>query len=112
LELAGILREAGYAVAVCPGPGSAERCPLSGAEGCAVAHGADVVVSGLAIRRPEVLELLRTRVPRTPLVVLADKDTAPALPDGCLRVGVPVDPRELVSTVADAVAVKQREPER
>ena len=53
LALASILRQAGYAVAVCPGPEQSEHCPLTGPEGCAVAHGADVVVSSLGLERPE-----------------------------------------------------------
>jgi CheY-like chemotaxis protein len=80
LALASVLRGEGYAVAVCPGPAESERCPLAGPEGCAIAHGADVVVTALGLERPagrEVLEALRARLPGTPLVVAADSVVDP-----------------------------------
>lgn len=110
LALAGALREAGYAVAVCPGPERSERCPLTGPEGCAVAHGADVVVAGLGLERPEgreVLEALRARCPSTPLVVLVPSDRDPKrgeLLNGCELIGSPTDPAELVAAVGEALA--------
>lgn len=79
LELAGRLRLEGYSVAVCPGPDDSRGCPLSGAGECAVAHGADVVVSCLGDERPEardVVRALHTRCPDVPLVVAAP--SAPA----------------------------------
>ena len=72
LALASALRRAGYAVAICPGPHAPDRCPLAGADGCATAHGADVVVSCLGLKRPEsraVLAAYRTTMPSLPLVV-------------------------------------------
>lgn len=110
LELASILRTAGYAVAVCPGPERAEHCPLTGPEGCAVAHGADVVVSSLGVSRPEareVLVALRERCPATPIVVVAspeDEDEWQDLPGECELIPSPVVPEELVTCVRGALA--------
>lgn len=110
LALAATLREAGFAVAVCPGPEQSERCPLTGPEGCAVAHGADAIVSSLGLERPEtreVLRALRARCPETPLVV----EVAPAQEaewwdflEGCELVVSPVAPEELVAVVRRALA--------
>ena len=72
MSLAAGLRQAGYGVAVCPGPNESERCPLAGDDGCEAAHGADVIVAGLGLSKPqsrEVLEALRARCAGTPLVV-------------------------------------------
>lgn len=113
LELASILRGAGYAVAVCPGPEREEHCPLTGPEGCAVAHGADVVVSSLGLSRPEareVLVALRERCPSTPIVVVAstaEADALPDLPSECALIGSPVVAEELVSSVRAALAASQ-----
>ncbi|HWQ24304.1 MAG TPA: hypothetical protein VNK94_09390 [Gaiellaceae bacterium] len=92
LALASVLRGEGFAVAVCPGPAESERCPLVGPEGCAAAHGADVVVTALGLDRPagrEVLAALRARLPGTPLVVAADSV---------------VDPDWLLASVREALA--------
>jgi DNA-binding response OmpR family regulator len=115
LTLASILRQAGYAVAVCPGPEQSERCPLAGPEGCAVAHGADVVVSSLGLERPEareVLQALRTRCPETALVV----EVAPGqeaelqnLVPECDLIVSPVVPEQLVACVRGALARRQPE---
>lgn len=72
LALATTLREAGYSVALCPGPEPSERCPLTGPAGCAIADGADAIVSNLGLERPEAAEVLlelRAHYPNTPLVV-------------------------------------------
>jgi DNA-binding response OmpR family regulator len=116
LELASILRGAGYAVAVCPGPEREEHCPLTGPEGCAVAHGADLVVSSLGLSRPEareVLTALRERCPATPILVVAspgESDASwPDLPAECTLIGSPVVPDELVASVRAALAGSQAE---
>jgi DNA-binding response OmpR family regulator len=116
LELASMLRGAGYAVAVCPGPAREEHCPLTGPEGCAVAHGADVVVSSLGNSRPEareVLAALRERCPATPIVVVAPLGESHSswsdLPAECTLIGSPVVPEELVSSVRTALAGSQAE---
>lgn len=110
LALASVLRGAGYAVAVCPGPEQAERCPLTGPEGCAVAHGADVVVSSLGLDRPEgrdVLQALRLRLPDTPIVVevppRGDAEWDDVL-EGCEVITSPAKPEELVAAVRAALA--------
>lgn len=114
LALASSLRRAGYAVAVCPGPAETERCPLAGPEGCAVAHGADVVVSSLGLRSPEsreVLESLRARRPETPLVVEVEPDDERdwgELLEGCDVVVSPVEPEALVSAVRRALGAEPR----
>ena len=116
LVLASILRQSGYAVAVCPGPEQSEHCPLTGPEGCAVAHGADVVVSSLGLERPEareVLEALRLRCTGTPLIVVTppgDRLRQQDLPEGCDLVASPVVPEELVACVRAALAKSRPEP--
>jgi len=110
LALASVLRQAGYAVAVCPGPEQSERCPLTGPEGCAVAHGADVVVSSLGLERleaREVLQALRMRRPGTPLIVevpAGDQAAWQDLLEGCDLIESPVVPEELVARVRAALA--------
>jgi DNA-binding response OmpR family regulator len=114
--LASSLRQAGYAVAVCPGPEQSERCPLTGPEGCAVAHGADVVVSSLGLERPEaraVLQALRMRRPQTPLIVVTapgDRPERQDLPEGWDLVVSPVVPEQLVACVRGALAKSRPEP--
>ncbi len=109
LLLASTLREAGYGVAVCPGPAERERCPLAGPEGCAIAHGADLVVSSHGLERAEsreVLQSLRARCPDVPLVVEVgpgQDDDWPDLLRGCELVHSPVLPEELLSAVKRAL---------
>ncbi len=104
------LRRAGYAVAVCPGPTGEDRCPLAGDEGCAAAHGADVVVSSLGLETEEAREALaalRTRLPRLPVLVEADATAAlrwPALVRRDHRLEPGITPAELVERVDAALA--------
>lgn len=115
LEFASALRREGFSVAVCPGPAESERCPLTGPEGCAAAHGADVVVSALGLDGStgrEVLEALRARLTDTALVV----EVAPGLEDelgdlleGCQIVTSPVDSERLVVSVREALAARPAE---
>jgi DNA-binding response OmpR family regulator len=115
LRLASALRREGFAVAVCPGPAESERCPLTGPEGCALAHGADVVVSALGLDRStgrEVLGALRARLAGTALVVEVVPELEDELRDllaGCHVVESPVDPDELVASVREALASRQVE---
>ena len=104
--LAAALRQAGYAVAVCPGPAPDEACPLAAGDGCATAFGADLVVSGLGFETPaarEALRALRTRAPRLPIVVVADANDIvdwPELVDGCpLAVPAAAAPEQVVELV-------------
>ena len=112
MRLAEGLRQAGYAVAVCPGPARSERCPLAGDEGCEAAHGADVVVAGLGLGTPqsrEVLEALRARCAGIPLIVEvgpAEQDAWPELLRGCDVVVSPVTSDELVAAVRGALATR------
>jgi DNA-binding response OmpR family regulator len=111
LELAMTLREAGFAVAICPGPEQPQHCPLTGPEGCASAHGADAIVSSLGLERPEAREVLlalRTRYPQTPLVIGVSPDQQAEwrnLVKGCELVVEPVAPSELVAVVQRALAM-------
>ena len=103
------LRRAGYAVSLCPGPTAEDRCPLAGDEGCAAAHGADVVVSSLGLETPEAREslaALRTRLPRLPVLVEADGDAAARWPELVQERDLlepVVNPEELVVRVREAL---------
>ena len=116
MEHARALRDAGYSVAICPGPDSRERCPLTGPPGCALAHGADVVVSSLGLERPEareVLKELRLQCPGVPLIVEAaggDEDEWQDLLRGCEVIAAPARPDRLVAAVDAAFAARRWEP--
>jgi hypothetical protein len=107
LELAGALRDAGYAVAICRGPSSTARCPLHKLEPCVVVEGADVVVSALDFERDEgrdVLGGLRLRYPGTPLVVAATAAESLELADelyGCTVVPVDAEAERIVDVVKE-----------
>jgi DNA-binding response OmpR family regulator len=115
LALASGLRQAGYAVAVCPGPEQSERCPLAGPKDCSVAHGADVIVSSLGLERAEargVLAALRTRCAGTPLIVevtAGQEAEYGSLLEGCDLVLSPVSPEQLVAAVEGALAAGRGE---
>lgn len=114
LASASILRRAGYAVAVCCGPAERrrppERCPLVGPDGCALVHGADVIVSSLGLERPEgraVVQALRARYPETPLVVEVapgEADRYRQALDGCDVIPSSVTPEQLLTAVRGALA--------
>lgn len=102
--LAASLRQAGYAVAICPGPAPGERCPLAKGDGCAAVVGADLVVSGLGLETPaarEALGALRTQAPRLPIVVEADADEVARWPQlvGCALVAPTAAPEQVVTRV-------------
>lgn len=105
LAIASGLRYAGYAVAVCPGPGGHGRCPLTGPAGCAPAHDADLVVSSLGYEHKaarEVLQELRRRYPDTPLLVETPSDIDAELSellDGCHQLPAPATPEQIVAAV-------------
>jgi len=112
MSLAGGLRQAGYSVAVCPGPAQSQRCPLAGDQGCEAAHGADVVVSGLGLGTPqarEVLAALRSRCAGIPLIIevaAEEKEEWPDLLEGCEVLVSPVAPDELVAAVQGVLATQ------
>ncbi|MGZ4383250.1 MAG: hypothetical protein ACXVY3_01505 [Gaiellaceae bacterium] len=106
LRIATALRHAGFAVAICPGPAEGARCPLVAGEGCAAAHGADVIVSSLPEDREataEVRPMLRVLCADVPLidasrlapehVVAAVTDAVTKRPEAPRRVGGAVGPR-------------------
>jgi hypothetical protein len=108
------LRRAGFAVSVCPGPTAEDRCPLAGDEGCAAAHGADIVVSSLALETAEAREALaalHTRLPRLPVLVEAEATAAARWPelvstDDLLEPGIGAD--ALLDRVRSALQRKWR----
>jgi DNA-binding response OmpR family regulator len=112
MSLATGLRQAGYVVAVCPGPAQSERCPLTGDDGCEAAHGADVIVSRLGLGTPqtrEVLQALRARCAGIPLVVEVAPDETETWTDllqGCKLVVSPVAPDDLVAAVRGVLAAQ------
>lgn len=72
--LQSLLAAAGYDVAVCAGPNAARkvRCPLVEGDRCALAEGADVVLSSLPLSQQAsraVIRSLRAQVPDTPVIV-------------------------------------------
>ena len=74
------LRDAGFAVATCPGPGPAIPCPILAGGECALAERADVIVSSLDAS-PDggaVAWCLRQRLPRTPLLTDVEPDVVAA----------------------------------
>ena len=110
MAIARSVRQAGYPVAVCPGPSESERCPLAGPEGCAVAHGADVIVSSLGLRNPasrEALQALRMRCPETPVIVEVSPGEEAEWSDlleGCEPIASTVAPEQLVAAIREALA--------
>ena len=117
LATATVLRRAGYAVALCPGPSEfrdpPERCSLLDSEDCLIVEGADAVVFRLGLDRTEgrrVLSALRLRRPGTPLVVEVpglEVDRYRAELGGCELVCSAASPEELVGAVDRAVAKRR-----
>ncbi len=74
-----------------------------------IAHGADVIVSGLGLGRPEtreVVQALRARCPETPLIVEVspgEEDEWRGLLEGCEPIASPVVPEQLVAAVRGAL---------
>ena len=105
LAIASGLRYAGYAVGVCPGPRAHGKCPLTGPEGCAPAHDADLVVCALDYEHEtarEVLRELRTRYPDVPLLVEVPSSMQAELEDildGCATLPAPATPEQVVAAV-------------
>jgi hypothetical protein len=103
--LAGAFRKAGFAIAICPGPGAGDHCPLAGDAGCAAAVDAHAVVSALGLDSPEAREALaalRLRAPGVPLLVEAEPGAVtrwPELLDGCDIVAPSATPEQVVAAV-------------
>lgn len=106
-----ILTQAGYDVAACRGPGATgpPRCPLVEQGTCAMAEGADVVLSSLPVTQRasrEVIRSLRTRLPDTPVVVEAPHAQATLYADaleGCQVEATPLTQGRLRQVVATAI---------
>ncbi len=111
LAEAAILRRAGYSVAVCPGPlprgRPAAGCPLLVDEPCALANGADAIVTSLGLDRPrtrDVVRALRRLYPETPLIIevrSGEERWNSDVVEGCLLVE---SPDELPAAVGAALA--------
>jgi hypothetical protein len=74
------LRDAGFAVAACPGPTLEEPCPVLRGRQCHLADRADVILACLPTV-PEATRIFachRARLPRTPLIVGVEPEDAPA----------------------------------
>jgi hypothetical protein len=105
MEIASGLRYAGYAVAHCPGPRGHAKCPLTGPEGCATAHDADVLVCSLGYEGDgsrEILRELRMRFPQTPMIVETPQQVDADLGDlleGCWQIPAPATPQQIVAAV-------------
>jgi hypothetical protein len=103
--LAGAFRMAGFAIAICPGPGPGDRCPLAVDAGCAAAVDAHAVVSALGVGSPEAREALaalRLRAPGVPLLVEAEPGAVtrwPELLGGCDIVAPSATPEQVVAAV-------------
>ena len=69
-SIADALHEAGFAVAVCPGPSLSEPCPVLRGHECTLAERADVIVSVLHRHADgrAIAACLRVQHPRTPLL--------------------------------------------
>lgn len=107
-----VLRESGYAVAVCCGPATriAGRCPLVHEGRCGLVEEADVVVHALDPSRSEhreVLAAIEHERPRTPVVVEVtdggDRREAELLAP-TYRVRYPMSRETLLSAVDAALA--------
>lgn len=117
LAAATALRQAGYAVGVCQGPLESgrppARCPLVGPAGCMLVDGADVVVSSLGVERNEtceVIEALRIKYPRTPLIVELPPEAAGRRRDllgSCDLLEGPAEPEAVVVAVQRALEVRR-----
>lgn len=105
LEISSALRYAGYAVVICPGPPGRGKCPLTGPEGCAPAHDADLVVCALGYEGDtgrEVLREMRTRYPSVPVLVEVPSEIDAELEqmlEGCERLPAPATAEQVLASV-------------
>ncbi len=105
LAISSALRFAGYAVVICPGPPGRGKCPLTGPEGCAPAHDADLVVCALGYEGEKgraVLREMRTRYPSIPVLVEVPSEMDAELAEllnGCEQLAEPATPEQVVSAV-------------
>jgi DNA-binding response OmpR family regulator len=115
IAIASGLRFAGYSVAICPGPPGRGQCPLTGPEGCAPAHDADLAICCLGYEREaarEVLRVLRTRCPNVPLLVETPPDMDAdllELLDGCHQLPAPATPEQFVAAVQSLLGTANEE---
>jgi DNA-binding NtrC family response regulator len=107
-----ILAAAGHDVAVCVGPNRARgvRCPLVEDGRCALAEGADVVLSSLSLSQlesREVIRALRERLPATPVIVAAPPARATLYADtleGCSIERPPLTVERVRNAISDATS--------
>jgi hypothetical protein len=97
-----ILRDAGYEVAVCAGSDTGHRCPLVEFGFCALADGADVVVTSTELHDANALLEAYSERTAPQVVVEAEVDVrervASLLPEAVV-VAAPVTPSQLRSAV-------------
>lgn len=106
-----LLSRAGYQVATCSGPAGREgrRCPLVQTGECALASGADVVISNLRLwdrTNQEVLQALQDSYPATPIVVeVAQPEMGryEALLRGCRTMFMPATADRVIRSVEEAL---------
>jgi hypothetical protein len=106
-----VLRENGYAVAVCGGPEAraSRGCPLVDEGACGLVEGADVVVHALDPNDAAscaILSSIRERAPETPIVVEVGPGAAGRpddVVDGCAQVAYPMTGQALLDAVDRAV---------
>lgn len=105
MAISAALRYAGYAVVICPGPPGRGKCPLTGPEGCAPAHDADLVVCALGYEDEsgrDVLREMRNRYPSVPVLVEVPSEVDGELEqllDGCEQLPAPATPEQVVASV-------------
>lgn len=107
-----LLTDAAYDVQTCGGPDCLKRhrCPLVTEEKCSLVEGADVVVHGLNLERPDqaaVLQAIRDRHPDTPVVVEVPtpiREKHANLLDGFTIVPMPATRETLIDAVRHALS--------
>ena len=112
VEIEQALRETGYEVAQCGGPGAPPVCarsPLVADGSCTLAEGAHIVVFTWDLDNPEnlaVLRACRAVRPETPVIVQADETTAARhreLLTGCVVVSEELKADHLIALIREVL---------
>ena len=106
------LEDSAFDVLTCGGPDHLKRnrCPLVAEGRCSLVEGADVVVHGLNVNRPDqaaVLQGIRDRYPDTPVVVEVPtplREKHEKLLDGFTIVRMPATRERLIDAVRHALS--------
>jgi DNA-binding NtrC family response regulator len=110
-----VLRDAGYEVVGCGGPGElpGAACPVTLGGDCPAVAEADIVVTSFRVESragAEILRALRRRYPEVPLVVEAPPAAVQRYPEeleGCYVI-YPLTAERLVAALAEVRGVKRR----